>query len=120
MSTVLITEFVDGGTKINWVHPDASGQLTIGTLIHPSGIAEEKTILEVECDTCNTKSFYPMSGGPIAQELHQHHLESDLLANVQIDATARGISTGEKDQDQLITEIIMDECDKQGVPYLLS
>ena len=119
MTTVLITEFVESGTKANWNHPDASGQVTIGDLPHPSGISEEKTLLEVECDGCSTKSFYPMSGGPIAQELHQNHLRADTLENVQADAVARGISTDGKDQDTLIAEIIQDECNNQGVPYLL-
>ena len=120
MSTVRIVKFNGNGT-LDWDHGDGSAQdVNIGNLSHPDmGEGDIKTALDLECSTCNTKSTYPMSGGPISQQLHKEHLEADTLENVQADATERSIETDGKDKDTLIAEIIQNECDTKGVPYLL-
>jgi len=121
MATVRIVKFNGNGT-LDWSHNDGSGEnVNIGTLPHPvdDESNEVKEILILECDNCNIKSFYPMSGGSAAQQLHKEHLEADTLENVQADATARGIDTTDKTQEELIELIIKDECNDKGVRYLL-
>jgi hypothetical protein len=120
MGTVLVTNFSVDKLTFDWVHDDGSdAEVEVSALPHGGIGADDKTILVVECSVCNAKASYPMSGGVIAQQLHRNHLEQDTLVNVQADATARGISTTDKTQAQLIAEIIQDECTKNGCSYLL-
>jgi len=122
LETVLVTKFNGDGT-FDWSHNDGhSGQNVVtGNLIHGKKVdgTDDKTVLVVTDTVCGTESFYPMAGGPMAQQLHKEHLNADTLTNVQTDATARGIDTIGKTQAQLIAEIIQDECKKQDVGYLL-
>ena len=125
MNTVLVTEFSVDGTKLNWAHD--CGHTAHAENVNVSsfsyaiamGGGTDKTLIVIECSVCHTQSFYPMSGGTIAQGLHKHYLEQKTLGNVQTDATERGIATGGKTQAQLIVAIIQDECIKKDVPYLL-
>ncbi len=125
MGTVTITKFSVDGTQLDWVHdcgPTAHAEnVDVDSFSYGQafGGGTDKTIVVLECSVCNSGSSYPMSGGPVAQELHKHYLEQKSLADVQSDATARSIDTTGKTQAQLITEIIQDECNKKGVPYLL-
>lgn len=123
--TVAITEFSVDKTKINWANDANSGaDVLVNGLTHgqlPMAGGDDKTILQVVDDVADPDviSFYPMSGGINAQTLHRNHLLQDTLGNVQADATARGIDTTDKDQDQLVEEIIQDECMKKSCGYLL-
>ena len=125
MDTVLITKFSDDGKQFDWVHDcgeTSHGEnVNINSLIYASDIGGgiNKTVLIVQCSVCHAESYYPMSGGDIAQLLHKHYLEQKLLSDVQNDATARNIEISRKTQAQLIIEIIKDECNKRGCPYLL-
>ena len=122
MSTVLIKNFSEDGTTLDWArNANSDTNIVIGNLTHGKDVEDndDKTSLVVEDTVDNIKSFYPMSGGPIAQELHQHHLEAHTLGEVQADATTRNISTSGKTQAELIVEIIQDECNQKRVLYLL-
>ena len=122
MSTVLITKFSEDGTTLDWTrNANSDTEIAVSGLVHGKDIDsnDDPSSLIVEDTVDSVKSCYPMSGGPIAQELHQHHLESHTLGEVQTDATARGIDTGGKTQAELIVEIIQDECNVKKVPYLL-
>ena len=124
MGTVLIVKFSDDKTKFDWVHdcgPTAHAEdVDVDTLLYAQSVSGDvKTGLIVPCSVCNVVSVYPMSGGPISQQLHRNFLEQKSLGDVQTDATERGISTAGKTQDELIALIIQDECIKTGVPYLL-
>ena len=122
--TVAITKFSTDKTMIDWANgANSDTDVLVSSLAHGqlSEGGDDKASLIVEDNVASpvVQSFYPMSGGINAQTLHRNHLEQDTLANVQADATARGISTGGKTQDELIALIIQNECDVKNVSYLL-
>lgn len=100
--------------------PVSENAVAIGTLPHvqTDGV-DVKILLKMKTTGGTIESFYPMAGGEQSQKLHQLHLLSDTLVNVQDDATARGISIDGKTQEQLVIEIIQHECGKQNVDFLL-
>jgi len=141
MSVVRIDEFSVDGLAISWSHDSCGNSdenIYVSQLEHPSvivdGVTEyDKTIIIVKCQTddatplgCGTMSFYPMAGGPTAQKLHYNHLMQHSLDDVKADATDRGIAIQtnditpvDKTKDQLVKEIIQDQCATDGVPFLL-
>jgi hypothetical protein len=119
MKTVAILNFSGDGSTFDWHHNDGSSQgVSVSTLPHASSMfgPEDKGTLVVECSACAAKTIYPMSGGEIAQTLHKNFLRQKSLGDVQADASERSLNTSGKTQDQLIDDIIQDECSKHGVP----
>lgn len=116
--TVQITKFSTDKTMLDWSHLDhASGaDKLVSSFVHDN---DDKTILVLECDQCGTRSFYPMSGGVIAQTLHRNHRLQETLEAIQAEAEARNIVITDKTQEQLILEIIQHECNAKDVLYLL-
>lgn len=123
MSTVLITNFNEENKTINYHHQGCEygeENVDIKTLINP--IEKEKkikNILIVKCKKCGAQSFYPISGGIIAQTLHKLYLGLSKNVDIENYAKEKKISIEDKTKECLILEIIKDECKKANVKYLL-
>jgi hypothetical protein len=116
----------NGGYTVDVSHDDgistAVDVVTLPLSVTPDGVTNY-TQIAVECQTCHTVTGYPMAGGPKSQYLHYLKMMTLPVEEVAAAATVRGLTdfgglTDTGTQVALATEILVDECTIQGVPFL--
>jgi hypothetical protein len=125
--TVYVNNMTDvGGYTVDVSHEDGiSTAVDVATLPSPVSLdgVTSYTQIAVECQTCHTVTGYPMAGGPKSQYLHYLKMMTLPAEEVAAVAIVRGLTdfgglTDTGTQTALATEIIVDECTIQGVPFL--
>jgi len=124
--TVYLNNMTDvGGYTVDVSHNDGiSAAVDVLTLpFATAGGITSYTQIAVECQTCHTITGYPMAGGPKSQYLHYLKMMTLPVEEVAAVATMRGLTdfgglTDTGTQVVLATEILVDECTIQGVPFL--